>query len=107
MNGLLLSVLFLGLLPSVAAQSKASAPKRHPKTASAATHKLIDIKVTGPTRYSPAAVIATAGLKLGQTATEDTFKEAAGKLGETGLFANVGYSFSFDGEGTRLQLQLA
>jgi outer membrane protein insertion porin family len=107
MKFLLLSVLCLGLLPWVAAQSRPSAPKRHSKTASAATHKLIDIKVTGPTRYSPAAIIATAGLKLGQTAAEDTFKEAAGKLGETGLFTNVAYSFSFDGEGTRLQLQLA
>jgi outer membrane protein insertion porin family len=67
----------------------------------------VDIKVAGTTKYAPAAVIATTGLRVGQMVNEENFKEAVQKLGETGLFSNVGYSFSFDREGTKLELQLA
>ena len=68
--------------------------------------KLISIKVTGSTRYTPAQIIAATGLQLGQTVSEDDFKSVSQHLGETGAFSNVAYSFEFNAEGIRLSLQV-
>jgi outer membrane protein assembly factor BamA len=86
-------------------QTKLSSGRRSAAVPSSA-HKLAEIKVTGTTLYSPAQVIASTGLKLGQPVNDEVFKEATQKLGETRLFTNIAYSYSFDSEGTKLELQL-
>jgi outer membrane protein assembly factor BamA len=68
--------------------------------------KLISIKVTGSTRYSPAQIIAATGLQLGQTVNDEDFKGVSQHLGETGAFSDVAYSFEFNAEGIRLALQV-
>jgi outer membrane protein insertion porin family len=94
------------LFMAVLAQGQAKPSKHRPAATSASARKLVDIKVTGTKLYSPAQVIATTGLEIGQNVNEDSFKEAAQKLGETRLFTNVEYSYSFSTEGTKLEIQL-
>jgi outer membrane protein insertion porin family len=89
------------LLPVSAQQP---APKNKPLPASAL--KLIEAKVTGSQRYTEKEIVPAAGLKLGQNVTEADFKEAARSLGNTGMFTDVGYSFSYSPAGTKLELQL-
>ena len=69
--------------------------------------KLIEIKVTGNSRYSPEEIIGASGLQIGQTAHEDDFRKASQQLGETGAFTNVGYGFQFSPEGTKVEMQVA
>jgi outer membrane protein insertion porin family len=52
-------------------------------------------------------VIAAAGLHLGEEVSEDNFKAATSKLGETGLFTNIAYAYSYSPAGTKLDLELS
>jgi len=96
-------VFFLVLLVSAAAAQKQSASKTSPVSA----YKLIALKVTGTTRYTDKEILAASGLQLGQDAVDGDFKEAVQRLGESGLFSNVVYSYSSSSAGTKLDLQLA
>jgi outer membrane protein insertion porin family len=68
--------------------------------------RLISVQVTGTQRYKPEDVARAAGLQLGQTVHEDDFRDAARRLGETGAFTNVAYSFEYSPDGTKLELQV-
>lgn len=102
------SVFFiLGLLVSSAlAQSKGPSQKRLPSATSAFVYKLISLKVTGTSRYTMESIAAASGLKIGESVNEESFKEATKKLGETGLFTDIAYSYSFTPSGTKLELHL-
>lgn len=72
----------------------------------ASERRLIEIQVAGSKRF-PAADIATAtGLALGTSISEDDLKRAARRLGDTGVFTDVGYSYSYSSAGTKLQLKV-
>ena len=75
--------------------------------ASAAAYKLIALKVTGTARYTDKEILAASGLQMGQNAADGDFKEAVQRLGDSGLFSNVVYSYSSSDAGVRLELQLA
>jgi outer membrane protein assembly factor BamA len=45
-------------------------------------------------------------LQIGQVVTDDDFKEVSRHLGETGAFSNVAYTFQFNPEGIRLDVQV-
>jgi outer membrane protein assembly factor BamA len=104
----------LALLVSMAAgQSTAgggrASPQKSPgnsKASSTAAYKLVAIKVTGTERYTEKEILPASGLQLGQSVGEGDFKEAARRLGDTGLFSDVLYSYSYSGAGTKLELQL-
>jgi len=81
--------------------------RRSTKPLPASAFKLISVKVTGSSRYTSDEVIAASGLQLGQTVSEDEFKKASSRLGETGAFRNVAYAFQFSPKGTKLDLQVA
>ena len=84
-----------------------SAQTRKPaKPAPSSASKLISIRVTGSTRYTPAQLSAATGLQIGQVVTDDDFKEVSRHLGETGAFSNVAYTFQFNPEGIRLDVQV-
>lgn len=103
------SVLFLFILSawSIAlAQSKTASPKRIAGATSPFAYKLISVKVAGTDRYSSDAIATASGLHIGENVNEDSFKEATEKLGATGLFTNIAYSYSFSPFGTKLELQL-
>ena len=96
-------VFFLVLLVSAAPAQKQSTAK----ASSVSAYKLIALKVTGTTRYTDKEILAASGLQLGQNAADGDFKEAVQRLGESGLFSNVVYSYSSSSAGTKLELQLA
>ncbi|HMD15686.1 MAG TPA: POTRA domain-containing protein [Terriglobales bacterium] len=95
--------LFLCLLVSAAAAQKSSTSK----ASSVSAYKLIALKATGTARYTDKEILAASGLQLGQNAADGDFKEAVQRLGESGLFSNVVYSYSSSSAGTKLELQLA
>jgi len=89
------------LLPAATAQKPSSSGK-----VSSVAAKLIALKVTGTARYSDKEILAASGLQLGQPAADGDFKEAVQRLGNSGLFSNVVYSYSSSGTGVKLELQL-
>jgi outer membrane protein insertion porin family len=107
MNGAVRTLLYVCLLCSQlftsAVAQKRSGVKNSPDTPG----KLIALKVTGTARYSDKEILAASGLQMGQNVAEGDFKEAAQRLGESGMFTDVAYSFSFSSAGTKLELQLA
>lgn len=70
-------------------------------------YKLLSIHVKGLTHFTESEVISASGLRLGQFAGEEEFKQAARKLGETGLFTQLNYSYKYSTEGCDLELQVA
>jgi outer membrane protein assembly factor BamA len=96
---------FLLLSAGAVPQSRSSSQKRSPGS-SLFAYKLIALKVTGTNRYTPEALAAASGLEIGQNVNEENFKEATQKLGATGLFTDIAYSYSFSPAGTKLELQV-
>ncbi|HLZ43512.1 MAG TPA: POTRA domain-containing protein [Candidatus Sulfotelmatobacter sp.] len=72
----------------------------------ASARKLIAIKVTGSKRFSEEAIAAASGLQLGTSVNDDDFKQAARRLGDTGVFTDVAYSFSYSPAGTKLEFHV-
>jgi len=68
--------------------------------------QLISVKITGSTRYAETDIFAASGLQLGTTVTEDDFKKAARRLGDVGVFSDIGYNFAYSFAGTKLTLQV-
>jgi outer membrane protein assembly factor BamA len=84
--------------------------QRHSVTGQATTlsaYKLVAVKVEGTSRYTDQEVIAASGLQIGQNAADGDFKEAVQRLGDTGAFEQVAYSFSASGTNVKLEFQLA
>ena len=103
-NRVTVSILSFSLLVSSGvAQKPATSGKTAPVTAS----KLIALKVTGTTRYTDKEILAASGLELGQSAADGDFKEAVRRLGDSGLFSEIVYSYSSSSTGVKLDLQLA
>ncbi|HKM48718.1 MAG TPA: POTRA domain-containing protein [Terriglobales bacterium] len=88
------------LLPAAAAQ------KQSAKLSSVAAAKLIALKVTGTARYTDKEILASSGLQIGQNAADGDFKEAVRRLGDSGLFSDVAYSYTSSGTTVKLELQL-
>jgi outer membrane protein assembly factor BamA len=68
--------------------------------------QLIAIKVVGSKRFTEGAIAATTGLQLNTTVGEDDFKKAARRLGDTGAFTDIAYSYSYSVAGTKLELHV-
>src|SRR5208337_1632665 len=77
------------------------------KSAPVAANKFVAVKVTGTTRYTDKEILGAAGLQLGQNAADGDFKEASQRLGDSGMFSEVAYSFAASNAGVKLYLQLA
>jgi len=99
--------LFFPLAPLLLLIATASAQKpAGNKAATASERRLISVKVTGTVRYTDREIVPAAGLQLGENVGDADFREAARRLGGTGLFTDVAYSFSYSAAGTKLELQL-
>ena len=72
----------------------------------ASARQLIAIHVTGSKRYPEAAIAAATGLQLGTVVGDDDFKKAARRLGDTGVFTDIGYKFTYSSAGTKLELEV-
>jgi len=71
------------------------------------SHKLLSVHVKGLRHYKEDQIVSAAGLRLGQIAGDPDFKQAVAKLGETGLFKDVAYSYQYSTAGCNLELQLS
>jgi outer membrane protein insertion porin family len=108
MNQRFFICLIVALVGSVSAgqTTAASKPARNSRAALTSAYKLIAIKVTGSQRYTEKEIVPASGLQLGQNVGDGDFKEAAKRLGDTGLFSDVLYSYSYSDAGTKLEFQL-
>ena len=104
----LVLTLYLGIFCLV--QPEPGAAQTYPanaKTSSAsAGYKLLAVKVSGTTRYNDKEILAASGLEIGQNAAEGDFKEAARRLGDSGLFSDVVYTFSYTDAGAKVEFKL-
>ena len=91
------------LITLAGAQRHASAK---PQLASATPNKLLALKVSGTTRYTEKEILGASGLKLGQEAAQGEFQEAAQRLGKSGLFSSVSFTFSYNDAGVKVEFQL-
>jgi outer membrane protein assembly factor BamA len=98
---ILLLIALLASLPLSRAQS-VSALDQLP----AAERRLLAIKITGSKRYSEDAIAAASGLEIGSSITEDDLKKASRRLGDTGAFSDVAYSYSYSSTGTKLEFHV-
>src|SRR5205823_9481229 len=57
--------------------------------------------------FKERVVGAASGIRLRQLAGEEEFKQAAQKLGETGLFTQLNYRYKYSTQGCDLELQVA
>lgn len=101
---ILSAVLLAGLLAGTSVAHAAG--ETDGEQISEAARKLIAVKVTGTTRFSQEDILAASGLQLGVIAGDEDFKKAARRLGDSGAFSDVGYSFSYSGAGTKLEFQV-
>jgi len=97
--GISFLALLLGL-PSLAQSQKPLA--QMPSSA----RNLISIKVTGSKRYAEEAIAAASGLQLGAPVNEDDLKTAARRLGDMGVFTEIGYTFSYSSAGTKVEFHV-
>ncbi len=104
MNRVVFFILFPSLLFSPTAAQKRSTSN---KASAVAASKLVALKVTGTARYTDKEILAASGLQIGQNAADGDFKEALQRLGDSGLFSDLAYSYSSSGAGVKLDLQLA
>ncbi len=104
MRNRLIALIIVVAVTMAAAQNTGRA-KHSPGATSPSAYKLISISVKG-TKYKPADVIAASGIRVGENVSEENFKRATAKLGDTGLFTNIAYTYSFSSEGTKLELEL-
>jgi outer membrane protein insertion porin family len=71
------------------------------------SYKLLSIQVKGLEHFTRDQVIAASGLRLGELAGDREFEQAAQKLGETGLFSQLTYTYKYSTAGCDLELQVA
>jgi outer membrane protein insertion porin family len=71
------------------------------------SYKLLSIHVKGLEHFTEDQIVSASGLRLGQFAGDEEFKQAAQKLGQTGLFTQLNYSYKYSTEGCDLELQVA
>ena len=96
-------VLVFGLhLPSLGQVSSQKPLAQMPASA----RQLIAIKVTGSKRFAEDAIAATTGLQLNTPVGEDDFKKASRRLGDTGAFTDIAYSYSYSFAGTKLEFHV-
>lgn len=97
-----LAVGLLAFSVITAAQAHKASSKQLPESA----YKLVAVTVTGSQRYQSEDVLAASGLQIGQTVHEDDFQQAARRLGDSGAFHDIAYSFKYKPEGTKLEFQV-
>jgi outer membrane protein insertion porin family len=76
------------------------------KGASVSAYKIIRIGIKGNNRYTAEQITPLLGLKVGDSAGDGDFQQAVQKLGETGLFTDVQFSYSYSQAGTEVEFQV-
>ncbi|MGE5053245.1 MAG: POTRA domain-containing protein [Acidobacteriota bacterium] len=68
--------------------------------------QLIAVKVIGSKRFSEQDIVAATGLQMGTPVNDDDFKRAARRLGDTGVFTDIAYAYSYSSAGTKLEFHV-
>jgi outer membrane protein assembly factor BamA len=84
----------------------AAAQAQRPARGAIFPGKLSALTVKGAERISPPDIVATSGLSVGQTVSEDEVKRAVKRLGETGMFPQIVYRYASSSAGIRLEFQV-
>ena len=105
-SGKWLTTISLCLVVALAAPAYTQTRPKKP-TSSATSWKLIAVKITGSQRYTPEEIVSASGLQIGQTVSEDDFKKATERLGQTGAFGGTAYAFDYSPDGAKLELQVS
>jgi len=84
-------------IPAALAQSS-RAKKTATQPAQPHQWPIESLKVEGSGNYTPAQILAVAGLKVGQMAGKPEFEAARDRLVGTGMFETVGYKFAPGGD---------
>jgi outer membrane protein assembly factor BamA len=95
------------LSPAVVISQTPPGHKSSTKGLPTTAFKLVSVQVKGAKLYKQDQIVAASGLEIGQTVSEDDFKLAVQRLGETGAFTEAAYSFQYSAEGTKLELQIS
>src|SRR5690348_16890734 len=92
---LLVAIPVVGLPQSRPASKKAAAPKKGAEAPAELPTRwpIIALNVDGNHRYPTAAILAVAGLKVGQVAGKEEFDAARERLMTSGYFEMAGYKF--------------
>lgn len=72
----------------------------------ASARQLIAVKVIGSKRFAEQDIVAATGLQLRTPVNDDDFKRAARRLGDTGVFTDIAYSYSYSPAGTKLEFHV-
>jgi outer membrane protein insertion porin family len=94
-------LIFVGAALSAPQQTRKNSKELPPSA-----FKLVAVQVSGLQHYNQQDVVRASGLRIGDTVHEDDFKEAARRLGQTGAFIDVAYSFNYSPDGTKLELKV-
>lgn len=103
---LLLLPLILLIALSVPDTGLGTAPQKPLAQMPESARQLIAIKVSGSKRFPEAAIAAATGLQMGTIVNEDDFKKAARTLGDTGVFTDIAYNYSYSSAGIKLELHV-
>jgi outer membrane protein insertion porin family len=76
------------------------------KGASVSAYKITRIGITGNSRYPTEQILPLLGLRVGEPAADGDFQIAVQKLGETGLFTDVSFTYSYSPAGTEVDFQV-
>ncbi len=101
-RGKRVAILLCLFLPAAAGQRQSASGK----TPSSGPAKLTALQVTGTARYTDKEILAASSLLLGQPAADGDFKEAVRRLGNSGMFSGIVYSYTSSGSSVKLELQL-
>ena len=69
--------------------------------------KLVAVRVTGSRRFTEAEIVRASGLAVGKEVSEPNLKDAASRLGATGLFAEVKYRYTTRGPDLTAEFQIS
>ncbi|MFB3924095.1 MAG: POTRA domain-containing protein [Terriglobia bacterium] len=69
--------------------------------------RLVAVHVNGSRRFSEAEIVRASGLTLGKEVSETVLKDAAGRLGATGLFVEVKYRYTTHGPEMTAEFQVS
>src|SRR5271169_3540613 len=83
-----------------------SAAQTAPQALPPSAYKLIAVKVTGSKRFTSEEIAAASGLPVGTIARDDDFKKAARQLGESGVFTDISFTYSYSSTGTKLEFRV-
>ena len=68
--------------------------------------RLVEVRVTGSTRFQQSQLVAATGLTPATAVDEAALKQAADRLASSGMFTNVTYQYEQNAQGTKVEFKV-